>query len=80
MAMDQSALLELLDALKGAGVDDRVRIEAAAAFHDRRGSGVAYSEAADRVVLPVAAGAPPAHRPGAVRGRYGGLPARGEHP
>ena len=28
MAMDQSALLELLDALKGAGVDDRVRIAA----------------------------------------------------
>ena len=28
MAMDQSALLELLDALKGAGDDDRVRIAA----------------------------------------------------
>lgn len=28
MAIDQSALLELLDALKGAGVDDRVRIAA----------------------------------------------------
>ena len=28
MAMDQSALLELLDALKGAGVDDRIRVAA----------------------------------------------------
>ena len=28
MAMDQSALLELLEALKGAGVDDRIRLAA----------------------------------------------------
>ena len=28
MAMDQSALLELLEALKAAGVDERVRIAA----------------------------------------------------
>ena len=112
MALDQSALLEVLEALKAADVDDRIRsaattiyqalIEAeltavigagphertdartaqrngsrpADADHHGRGSGAADPEAARRVVLPVAAGAPPPDRPGAVRGGDGGLPAR----
>ena len=116
MALDQSALLEVLDALKAADVDDRVRqaaetiyqalIEAeltavigagpherhrdaagaaqrapaADAVDDGRGSGAADPEAADRVVLPVAAGAAPPGRSGPVRGGDGGLPARRLHP
>ena len=33
MAMDQSALLELLEALKAAGVDERVRMAAQSMYH-----------------------------------------------
>ena len=111
MALDQSALLEVLDALKVADVGDRVRqaaetvyqalIEAeltetiGAALHERtsahqpaqraphpdavdhgRRSGAADPEAAHRLVLPVAVGAPPPGGPGVVRGGDGGLPAR----
>ena len=116
MAMDQSALLELLDALKAAGVDERIRLAAQTLYqalidaeatavigaapwersrgpgrgpqrhptthpdHDGGGSGAADPEAAHRHVLPEPVGAPPADRPGVVRGGDGGLPARGVHP
>ena len=79
------ALIEAeLTAVIGAGPHERTdaadraaqRSPAADADDDGRGSGAADPEAADRVVLPVAAGAPAAGRPGAVRGGDGGLPAR----
>ena len=116
MALDQSALLELLEALKVADVDDRIRAATEALYQalieaeltavigagpyersesrtaQRNGSRprvltttagdlqLRIGEAADRLVLPVAAGAPAADRPGAVRGGDGGLSARRLHP
>src|SRR5881397_1366255 len=116
MALDQSALLGVLDALKAADVDDRIRSAATTIYqalieaeltavigagpHERTDARTAQrnghrprtltttagdlelriGEAAGRLVLPLAAGAPPADRSGAVRGGDGGLPARGEHP
>ena len=112
MALDQSALLEVLDALRNADAADRIkqaaetiyqalidaeltavigagphertasRIESAqrvSATHDLddgRGSGVADSETADRVVLPGVVGAAPPSGSVPVRGGDGGLPAR----
>jgi putative transposase len=108
MALDQSALLELLEVLRVADVGDRVRqaaetiyqalIEAelteaiGAAPHQRSGERTAQRnghrsrilstpagdlelripKAAHRLVLPLAAGAAPPGRPGAVRGGDGG--------
>ena len=115
MALDQSALLEVLEALKAAEVDDRVRsaatmiyqalIEAeltaviGAAPHERTEARTAQRNGSRPRMLsttagdlelripklragsffPLAAGAPAAGRPGAVRGGDGGLSARGEH-
>jgi hypothetical protein len=115
VALDQSALLEVLDALKTAVVDDRIGqaaqtiyqalIEAeltsviGAAPHQRTperlgqrnghrprvlattaGIWSCGSQAAGRVVLPLAVGAAPPSRPGPVRGGDGGVPARSQHP
>jgi hypothetical protein len=113
MALDQSALLELLEALKVADVDDRIRaptealyqalIEAeltaviGAAPHERTESRTAQGNGSrprtltttagdlelrvpkHRLVLSLAAGTPPADRPGAVRRGDGGLSARRLH-
>ena len=52
----------------------------AAALDQGRRRRAAHPQAARGLVLPVAAGAAPAHRPGAVGGGDGGLRARGLHP
>ncbi|BCJ81454.1 hypothetical protein MTY81_28270 [Mycolicibacterium sp. TY81] len=41
---------------------------------------VQIPQATGGIVLPVAAGTPPAYRQGAARGHHGGLRARGVHP
>ena len=111
MALDQSALLEVLEALKAAEVDDRIRLAAETIYqalieaelsavigavpHQRTDTRTTHrnghrprvlaSTAGDlelripklrRVVLPLAAGAPAAGGPVAVRSDHGGLPAR----
>ena len=113
MALNQSALLEVLEALKppmsttGSGrrcsdLPGVIDAEATAVIGAGRTSaptlgppsatapaprrspprhtGAADPQAAHRVVLPLAAGAAPPDRPGAVRGGHGGLPARRLHP
>jgi hypothetical protein len=115
MALDQSALSELLGALRAGGDLDVVReglalvlqamieVEAAeviGAGRDERSAArtthrngtrarLLSTKAGDvelripscgRVVLPVAAGAAPAHRSGAAGGGDGGLRARHLHP
>lgn len=93
MALDQSALLEVLDALKAADVGDRVCTTAETVYqaliecnvhpcpnvrHDGGGWSCG-SRAAHRFVLPIAAGAAPPGGSGVVRGGDGGLPARRLH-
>ena len=116
MALDQSALSELLDALRAGGDLDLVRsglqlvlqalieLEAAQAIgalpyqrspertthrngaprapalDQGRRPGAADPQAALGLVLPLAAGAAPAHRPGPVGGGDGGLRPRGARP
>ena len=112
MALDHAALLELLEAMKVADVDDRIRTAAQTIYQalidaeltavigagpsERTGERTAQRNGARSktisttagdlelripklrtgVVLPLAARAAPAGRPGAVRGDHGGLPAR----
>ena len=56
MAMDQSALLELLEALKAAGVDERVRMAAQSMYQaliDAEAEGVNSDKIVERLLAHV---------------------------
>jgi hypothetical protein len=76
MALDQSALLEVLAALRNADAADRIKQAAETIYQALGGFGVADPETAQRLVLPGVVGAGPSGGPVPVRRGDGGLPAR----